>query len=221
MTGISSSLRGELRSFGASLLPLSQLIQLLQAREKFQQQGLRLAAVSYDSEAIMQDCIRRHKVEYPLIAHPKSEVIWSYCALNPDVPGFRHNMTYPRYFYVARKEEKLFKAAHTDRDSGKGALLKLFTDAVEGSDRDVAASNIKVTILQSDEEVGPGKLSCGLGRGFPSSRTHVYASRVRGYKPIQSTMEGLQDLRLPPPRYPNPKSCFFRSLEGVSTGIRK
>jgi hypothetical protein len=79
-------------------------------------------------------------------------------------------MTYPRYFYMARKEEKLFKAEYTDRHSGKGALLKLFTDLVEGSDRDVAACNIKVTILQSDEEVGLGKPSCGLGRGFLSSR---------------------------------------------------
>lgn len=83
--------------------------------------------------------------------------------MNADVPGFTHNMAYPGYFYVARKEEKLFEAVHTDRDSGKGALLKLFSDLVEGSDRDVAASNIKVTLLQSDEEVGPGKPSCGLG----------------------------------------------------------
>jgi hypothetical protein len=72
-------------------------------------------------------------------------------------------MAYPESFYVAREEETLFEATYTECHSGKGALLNLFSDLNEGSDRDVASSNIKVTLLQSDEEVGPGKPSCGLG----------------------------------------------------------
>ena len=35
-------------------------------------------------------------------------------------------------------------------------------------------------------------------------RTSVYTPRVHGYKPIQPTMEASRDLRLPPPRFPNP-----------------
>jgi peroxiredoxin len=189
-----------------------QLVQLQNAREKFQRQGLGLAALSYDSEAILEDFTQRHSIEYSLIADPKSEIIRRYGVLNANAPGFTKNMAYPGYFYVTPNgiiKEKFFEAAYTDRETGTSLLLKLFPDLVEGNGREVAAPNIKLALLQSDEIVGPGsRFTVAAEISLPPG-THVYAPGVHGYKPIQLTMEASPDFKLLPLRYPDPRVLFL------------
>ncbi len=43
-------------------------MQLQNAKEKFEKQGLYLAGISYDSLAILKDFAKRHKIEFPLLA---------------------------------------------------------------------------------------------------------------------------------------------------------
>ena len=154
------------------------------AREKFQRQGLGLAALSYDSEAILEDFTHRHSIEYSLIADPKSEIIRRYGVLNANAPGFTKNMAYPGYFYVTPNgiiKEKFFEAAYTDRETGTSLLLKLFPDLVEGNGREVAAPNIKLALLQSDEIVGPGsRFTVAAEISLPPG-THVYAPGAVSY----------------------------------------
>lgn len=182
------------------------------AREKFQRQGLGLAALSYDSEAILEDFTQRHSIGYSLIADPKSEIIRRYGVLNANAPGFTKNMAYPGYFYVTPNgiiKEKFFEAAYTDRETGTSLLLKLFPDLVEGNGREVAAPNIKLALLQSDDIVGPGsRFTVAAEISLPPG-THVYAPGVHGYKPIQLTMEASPDFKLLPPRYPDPRVLFL------------
>ena len=86
------------------------------AREKFRQQGIGLAAISYDSEAILRNFTLRHKIDYPLIADPKSEIIRSYGVLNAEATGFTKGMAHPGYFYVTpdgAMKEKFFETAYT------------------------------------------------------------------------------------------------------------
>jgi len=61
---------------------------LQSAREKFRQQGVGLAAISYDSEAILEILLNDTGLEYSLIADPKSEIIRSYGVLNTEATGF-------------------------------------------------------------------------------------------------------------------------------------
>jgi hypothetical protein len=185
---------------------------LQNAREKFQRQGLGLAALSYDSEAILEDFTHRHSIEYSLIADPKSEIIRRYGVLNANAPGFTKNMAYPGYFYVTPNgiiKEKFFEAAYTDRETGASLLLNLFPDLVEGNGREVAAPNIKLALFQSDEIVGPGsRFTVAAEISLPPG-THVYAPGVHGYKPIQLTMEASPDFKLLPLRYPDPRVLFL------------
>jgi peroxiredoxin len=102
---------------------------LQNAREKFQQEDIGLAAISYDSEAILQDFAQRHKIQFPLIADPKSEIIRNYGVLNTEAAGFTKGMALPGYFYVTPDgtvKEKFFETAYTDRDTVNSLMLKLF-----------------------------------------------------------------------------------------------
>ena len=169
------------------------------AREEFHQQGVGLAAISYDSEAILRDFAQRHKIEYPLIADPKSEIIRSYGVLNAEAPGFTKGMAHPGYFYVmpdGKVKEKFFETAYTDRDTAASLILKLFPELVEGKGREVAAPHIKLTLFQSDDVVAPGSRFTVAAEVALPPDTHVYAPRVKRYKPIQLMMEASPDLRL-------------------------
>ena len=186
------------------------------AREKFRQQGVGLAAISYDSEAILRDFTQRHKVQYPLIADPKSEIIRSYGVLNTEATGFTKGMAHPGYFYVMPDgtiKEKFFETAYTDRDTAASLILKLFPDLVEGNGREVAAPHIKLTLSQSDEVVVPGSRFMVAAEIALPPDTHVYAPGVKRYKPVQMIMETSPDLRLLPLRYPNAKVLFLPAID--------
>ena len=52
------------------------------AKQRFERHGIKLAAISYDSPAIMKDFAERHKIEFPLLADPDSEIIRRFNVLN-------------------------------------------------------------------------------------------------------------------------------------------
>jgi len=68
---------------------------LQEAREEFHRQSLGLAAISYDSEAILRDFSERRKIQYPLLADPNSDIIRSYGVLSTEATGFTKGMVRP------------------------------------------------------------------------------------------------------------------------------
>jgi peroxiredoxin len=62
-------------------------VQLQSAKQRFEAKGLKLAAVSYDSPAILKDFAERHKIEFPLLADPNSEIIRRFNVLNTEAKG--------------------------------------------------------------------------------------------------------------------------------------
>jgi peroxiredoxin len=64
-------------------------VQLQSAKERFEKQGIKLGAISYDSPAILKDFAERHKIEYPLLADPESKIIASYGVLNTAASGMQ------------------------------------------------------------------------------------------------------------------------------------
>jgi peroxiredoxin len=85
-----------------------------------------------------RDFTRQHKIEFPLIADPKSELIGSYGVLNAEATGFTKGMARPGYFYVTpdgAMKEKFFETEYTDRDTANSLILKLFPALVQGNGR--------------------------------------------------------------------------------------
>ena len=182
------------------------------AREKFRQQGIGLAAISYDSDAILRDFTQRHGIDYPMIADPGSGIIRSYGVLNREATGFSKGMAVPGYFYVmpdGAVKEKYFETAYTDRYTPGNLILKLFPQLVEGNGREVPAPYIHVKLFQTDEVAVPGsRFTVEVQVALPPD-THVYAPGAKGYKAIQLVLEESPHLRLLPLRYPEAKVLFL------------
>ncbi len=187
-----------------------------EARGKFQQEGLGLAAISYDSEAILADFTQRRGIDYPLLADPKSEIIQKYGVLNPEAGGFTKGMALPGYFYVTpdgKVKEKFFETAYTDRTTANNLLLKIFPQLVEGAGRTVPAPHIKLALFQSDKIVVPGSRFTVAAEIELPPDTHVYAPGVKGYKPIELTLEATPELKLREVRYPQARVLYLPAIK--------
>lgn len=187
-----------------------------EAREEFRRQGLGLAAISYDSEAILRDFSERRKIQYPLLADPNSDIIRSYGVLNTEATGFTKGMARPGYFYVSPDfivKERFFETAYTDRDTPNNLLLKLFPQLVEGNGRDIPAPYIKLRLYQSDKVVSPGSRFTVTAEIELPPGTHVYAQGAKGYKPIQLTLDAPAELKLQPVRYPEAKVLYLPAIQ--------
>jgi hypothetical protein len=191
-------------------------VQLQNAKQRFEAQGLRLAAISYDSRAILKDFAQRHKIEFPLLADPDSEIIRSFNVLNSEAKGMTKGMAYPGFFYVDSSgviREKYFTSKYTDRLTANNVIAKLFPELSAEVTQNVQAPHLQLTLAQSDRSVIPGgRVSLIVEIELPPD-VHVYSPGVQGYKPIQLTLQGLPGIEFQPVAYPNSKILYLEAIQ--------
>jgi len=86
---------------------------LQSAIPRFEKQGLKFTAISYDSEEILKFFSDRHKIDYSLLADPDSRVIQAYGVLNAEATGMQKGFARPGYFFIDTNgiiREKFFEA---------------------------------------------------------------------------------------------------------------
>jgi AhpC/TSA family/Disulphide bond corrector protein DsbC len=191
-------------------------VQLQNAKQRFEAQGLKLAAISYDSPAILKDFAQRHKIEFPLLADPNSEIIRSFNVLNSEAKGMTKGMAYPGFFYVDSSgviREKYFTPKYTDRLTANNVIAKLFPELSAEVTQNVNAPHLQLTLEQSDRSVIPGgRVSLTAEIELPP-HVHVYSPGVQGYKPIQLTLQGLPGIELQPVVYPSSKMLYLEAIQ--------
>lgn len=190
-------------------------MQLQAAKQRFEAQGIKLAAISYDSSAILKDFGDRHKIQYPLLADPESKIIARYGVLNPEATGMQKGMALPGYFYIDANgiiREQYFEAKYTDRFTANNVLAKLFPELAEEVSQNVAAPHLGLKLSQSDRAVAPGsRFSLAAQVELPQD-VHVYAPGVKGYKPIQLELHPSPEVQLMPPTYPASKTLYLEAI---------
>jgi hypothetical protein len=191
-------------------------VQLQNAKQRFEAQGLKLAAISYDSPAILKDFAQRHKIEFPLLADPNSEIIRSFNVLNSEAKGMTKGMAYPGFFYVDSSgviREKYFTPKYTDRLTANNVIAKLFPELSAEVTQNVNAPHLQLTLEQSDRSVIPGGRVSLIAEIELPPHVHVYSPGVQGYKPIQLTLQGLPGIELQPVVYPSSKILYLEAIQ--------
>src|SRR5258708_34707196 len=161
-----------------------QLVQLQQAQQGFKDQGIGLAAISYDSEAILQDFAERQHITFPLLADPQSAIIGAYRVLNTEAKGMTQGMAHPGFIYIdpaGRVKEKFFETEYQDRYTANNVIGRLFPELTEQVTRDVAAPHISLAVQQSDQVAVPGSRITLIAQVSLGRELHVYAPGVAGY----------------------------------------
>ena len=191
-------------------------MQLQNAKAKFEQQGIKLAAISYDSQAILREFAKSHKIEFPLLADPESKVIRSFKVLNEEAKGMNKGMSHPGFFYIDQSgviRERYFEAKYTNRFTANNVIGRLFPELTQEVSQTAEAALLRLTLLQSDRTVVPGsRLTLMVDVELPPS-VHVYSPGVKGYKPIQLVLHPPGGIEPAPAIYPSSKILYLQAIK--------
>jgi hypothetical protein len=188
---------------------------LQSAKARFEKQGIKLAAISYDSEAILKYFANRQHIDFPLLADPDSKAIRDYHVLNAEAVGQFQGMARPGYFFMDPKgiiREKFFEAKYRERLSGNNVIAKLFPELGEEVVETLQAPHLEVGVEQSDRTAVPGGLITLITEVRLPRNTHVYAPETKGYKPIQLIIDAAPNLEIRPAIYPHSKVLFMPAI---------
>jgi AhpC/TSA family/Disulphide bond corrector protein DsbC len=191
-------------------------VQLQDAKQRFDKQGIKLAAISYDTPAILEDFTKRHGIQYPLLADPDSRIIRSFNVLNAEATGKNKGMAHPGFFYIDSDgviREKYFEVNYVDRFTPNNVIAKLFPELTEEVTANIDAPHLRLTLEQSDRKVAPGSRVSLIADVELPPDVHVYAPGVQGYKPIQLTLQGPSGIELAPVSYPQPKILYLEAIQ--------
>ena len=191
-------------------------MQLQNAKHRFEAQGLKLAAISYDSPAILKDFAERHSIDLPLLADPGSEIIRSYKVLNAEAKGMTKGMAHPGFFYIDESgviREKYFEAKYTNRFTANNVIGRLSPALTEGVSQNIEAPHLRLTLTQSDRAVAPGSRATLAAEIELPPGVHVYSPGVKGYKPIQLELRPNSGIEISAATYPNSKVLYLEAIQ--------
>jgi peroxiredoxin len=193
-----------------------QLVELQNAIPRFEKQGLKLAAISYDSEEILKFFADRKKIEFPMLGDPDSKTIRSYGVLNEEAFGMEKGFARPGYFFIDPNgiiREKFFEAKYRERLTGNSLISKLFPELGQEVTDTVDAPHLQVALEQSDLIGVSGTHITLVAEVRLPPDVHVYAPGAQGYKPIQLMIEPIPELEIKPAVYPPSKILFLPAIK--------
>jgi hypothetical protein len=191
-------------------------VELQAAMQRFEKQGIKLAAISYDSRAILKDFAERHKIEFPLLADPDSRIIRTFNVLNAEAGGITKGMSHPGFFYIDRDgiiRDKFFEVNYLDRFTPNNVIAKIFPELAEEVGQNIQAPHLQLFFAQSDARVAPGsRVSLIVEVQLPPN-VHVYSPGVTGYKPIQLRVNASPEVELTSLVYPSALVLYLEAIK--------
>jgi hypothetical protein len=179
---------------------------LEQNREKIRAQGLGLAAISYDSTAVLKAFADRQHIGFELLSDPDSQVIRTYHILNESVDKttMAFGIPYPGTYVLNERGvvmAKYFEDDYKVRDTAASILLRQFGLAPAAHET-VAAKHLELSVSGGDIPARPGhRISVAVEVQLPE-RMHVYAPQVSGYIPISLKLESSPAFQADPVVFP-------------------
>lgn len=171
-----------------------------------------MAAISYDSDAILKVFSDRRKIEFPLLSDTDSKTIRAYRVLNNEAVGPFKGMARPGYFYIDPKgiiREKFFKVKYRQRLTGNNVIEKLFPELGEEVTNRVEAPHLDLAMEQSDRTAFPGEIITLTAQVELPPGVHVYAPGVQGYHPIKLVLSPAPDFSFGSVVYPQSRILYL------------
>jgi hypothetical protein len=183
------------------------LVELEQNLARIRKAGLGLAAISYDSVAILKNFADRRKITFPLLSDPESKIIRAFGILNEEVkPGaVPYGIPRPGTFIVDRQGKivsKYFEEDYRERVSISDILAGQFGERVDASGPAVEAKHLRLSTAASTPMAHPGHRVLLTLELDLKPRMHVYAPGVTGYIPIDWKLEETGAAKVRPAQYP-------------------
>jgi len=170
-------------------------VELERNKDEFQKLGLGVAAISYDTPAILHHFAERRGIHFPLLSDADSKVIRSLGILNETVAATEpfFGIPHPGSFLLDAKGvivAKYFEEDYRQRYTSADILLHRFGVLPATSEPEIKGKQLNVKATASNSIVATGhRVALSLDIEL-QPKMHVYAPGVEGgYIPIAWTMK--------------------------------
>jgi peroxiredoxin len=209
--------------------------------DELRDQGLGLAAISYDSTEILADFTRRHGITFPLLSDAGSATITQYGILNTvaeealgpngndpavlaDVkkyvtvtqPSERFTGTpFPGTFMLDPKgtvNARFFEDIYQERNTASSILLRVGAGGSSVPGTEISTNHIQIKTYPSDSVIALGQHFSLAVEITPLSNMHVYAPGAESYRVVTLHIDPQPFVRLLPMQYPASETYFFEPL---------
>ena len=211
--------------------------------DELEEQGLGLAAFSYDGQEILADFSQQHGITYPLLSDPDSAAIKSYGVLNTVVDEWlgsqpddnteleaeaRQYVTvtqrddrfvgipFPGTFVIdaeGRVTSRFFEDSYRERNTVANILFRLDADGPSIPGTEVTTEHLSLSTYPSDPDIVLGQRFSLLMDITPLPDMHVYAPGAEGYRVIALQIEPQPFVRVLPIRYPDSEIYHFEPMD--------
>ena len=186
---------------------------------KIRAEGLGVAAISYDSVAVLKNFAERRGITFPLLSDPESKIIRAFGILNEQVQqgAMQYGIPYPGTYLVdraGRVTEKYFEDDYTQRYTSADILVSSFGESAGAAHIIAEGKHLRVLASASNERVRSGQrislvLDIQLG-----PRLHVYAPGVKSdYIPIEWSMKESTALTVHAAAYPRSRMLRLEAIK--------
>jgi len=193
---------------------------------RVREHGLGLAAISYDSVAILRDFADRQKITFPLLSDPDSRIIRAFGILNesvkPETP--QYGIPHPGTYVLDAKGRvlaKYFEEDMRERISASAILAGRFGEPVTAAHASVVAKHAAVSTAASTPIAMPGhRILLSLEIDLPA-RMHVYAPGVSSYIPVEWKMDQTGGTKLHSVQFPAPEKLYLKAIKETALVYRR
>lgn len=174
-------------------------------------QGFGLAAISYDSVAVLKNFADRRGITFPLLSDPDSKIIQAFGILNQASPRNTpfYGIPHPGTYLLNRQGvvlSKYFVDDFRERDTAGEILVRQFGIRSEEAHSTAETKYFQVSTSSSNQIVHQGQHISLVVDLELKPRMHVYAPGVQGgYIPIDWKMAGSPGFKPGAVEYPKPQ----------------
>jgi hypothetical protein len=193
-------------------------VELEQNREEFRKLGLGVAAVSYDSVAIVRSFADRKGIHFPLLSDPDSKIIRELGLLNETVAkdSAFFGVPYPGSFVldangviVAKYFEDDYKQRYTSAD----ILVRQFGVIPSAGKSEQEGKQLRLIASASNSQVRPLQRVALVLEIELKPNMHVYAPGVEGYIPIEWTIKDSPVAVPHEVNMPKPEILYLKAID--------
>jgi len=204
-------------------------VELQQNLAGLKKQQLGLAAISYDSQAVLSNFAERKNITFPLLSDPGSKTIRAYGILNEGVPantpkplegrfvpgGEWYGVPIPGTFMLDKNGvvvAKYFEDDYRERYTASEILVRQFgTDS--GMPRTVSETkHLTLSTFASLTSVKWGQRVALVADVNLKPHMHVYAPGIQGYIPIDFALDESPAIKVHPAAFPTSKKLHLKAI---------
>ncbi len=193
-------------------------MELEKNRDEFGKLGLGVAAVSYDSVAVLHNFSERKGVHFPLLSDADSKTIRQLNILNPEIPKDNpfFGVPYPGSFVLDAKGTivaKYFEDDYRERYTSADILSHQFGVTPAAARTEVEGKQLRLIASASNSMVGMGqRVALALDIEL-NPNMHVYAPGVEGYIAIDWRMKDSAGFVSHDAAYPKSEKLYLQAID--------